>query len=263
MWLDPPRRGLSDARDPGDRDLVRRHLRGRARRAPRAVSVVSSQAELHARFGGIVPEVASRRHLELVDTVVDAALAEAGIELGRRRRARRDQRPRADRRSARRRQRGEGASRRGQRKPLVARRPPPRAHRLAAPRARAARAALPLPVASGGHTLLAGGTRARRLRAARPDARRRRRRGARQGARACSALDIPGGPAIEREPPRRATPMHSSCRSRWRQASGLDFSFSGLKTALVYMVAELGRGRLEGAPRAISPRASRPPSSTS
>ena len=29
-------------------------------------NVVSSQAELHARFGGVVPEVASRRHLELV-----------------------------------------------------------------------------------------------------------------------------------------------------------------------------------------------------
>ncbi|MDX6481646.1 MAG: hypothetical protein QOG85_2156, partial [Gaiellaceae bacterium] len=29
-------------------------------------SVVSSQADLHARYGGVVPEVASRRHLELV-----------------------------------------------------------------------------------------------------------------------------------------------------------------------------------------------------
>ena len=29
-------------------------------------NIVSSQAELHARFGGVVPEVASRRHLELV-----------------------------------------------------------------------------------------------------------------------------------------------------------------------------------------------------
>ena len=33
-------------------------------------SVVSSQAELHARYGGVVPEVASRRHLELVTPVV-------------------------------------------------------------------------------------------------------------------------------------------------------------------------------------------------
>ena len=40
-------------------------------------SVVSSQAELHARFGGVVPEVASRRHLELVGPVVREALDEA------------------------------------------------------------------------------------------------------------------------------------------------------------------------------------------
>jgi N6-L-threonylcarbamoyladenine synthase len=37
-------------------------------------SVVASQAELHARFGGVVPEVASRRHLELIAPVVDEAL---------------------------------------------------------------------------------------------------------------------------------------------------------------------------------------------
>src|SRR5919198_3106791 len=45
-------------------------------------NVVSSQADLHARFGGVVPEVASRRHLELVVPVVQEALGEAGIELG-------------------------------------------------------------------------------------------------------------------------------------------------------------------------------------
>ena len=44
-------------------------------------NVVSSQAELHARFGGVVPEVASRRHLELVLPVVREALAEADAEL--------------------------------------------------------------------------------------------------------------------------------------------------------------------------------------
>ena len=44
-------------------------------------SVVSSQAELHARFGGVVPEVASRRHLELVVPVVREALASAGRPL--------------------------------------------------------------------------------------------------------------------------------------------------------------------------------------
>ena len=44
-------------------------------------SVVSSQADLHARFGGVVPEIASRRHLELVLPVVREALGEAGASL--------------------------------------------------------------------------------------------------------------------------------------------------------------------------------------
>jgi N6-L-threonylcarbamoyladenine synthase len=44
-------------------------------------SVVSSQAELHARYGGVVPEVASRRHLELVTPVIREALAGAGATL--------------------------------------------------------------------------------------------------------------------------------------------------------------------------------------
>src|SRR5581483_10725219 len=44
-------------------------------------NVVSSQAELHARYGGVVPEVASRRHLELVAPVVREALADAGATL--------------------------------------------------------------------------------------------------------------------------------------------------------------------------------------
>jgi N6-L-threonylcarbamoyladenine synthase len=44
-------------------------------------NVVASQADLHARYGGVVPEVASRRHLELVTPVVREALGEAGAEL--------------------------------------------------------------------------------------------------------------------------------------------------------------------------------------
>jgi N6-L-threonylcarbamoyladenine synthase len=46
-------------------------------------SVVSSQADLHARYGGVVPEIASRRHLELVAPVVREALGEAGVTLDR------------------------------------------------------------------------------------------------------------------------------------------------------------------------------------
>ncbi len=43
-------------------------------------SVVSSQVELHAEFGGVVPEIAGRAHLARIVPVVRAALAEAGVE---------------------------------------------------------------------------------------------------------------------------------------------------------------------------------------
>jgi N6-L-threonylcarbamoyladenine synthase len=42
-------------------------------------SVVSSQVDLHARFGGVVPEIASRAHVELITAVVAEALVEAGV----------------------------------------------------------------------------------------------------------------------------------------------------------------------------------------
>ncbi len=44
-------------------------------------SVVSSQVDLHARYGGVVPEIASRAHVELITEVVAQALVEAGAEL--------------------------------------------------------------------------------------------------------------------------------------------------------------------------------------
>jgi N6-L-threonylcarbamoyladenine synthase len=44
-------------------------------------SVVSSQVDLHARFGGVVPEIASRAHVELINEVVEEALVEAGTDL--------------------------------------------------------------------------------------------------------------------------------------------------------------------------------------
>ena len=44
-------------------------------------NVVASQADLHARYGGVVPEVASRRHLELVVPVVTETLEQAGATL--------------------------------------------------------------------------------------------------------------------------------------------------------------------------------------
>ena len=44
-------------------------------------SVVSGQTELHAEFGGVVPEIAARAHAEKLDLCVEEALAEAGLTL--------------------------------------------------------------------------------------------------------------------------------------------------------------------------------------
>src|ERR671912_2205889 len=43
-------------------------------------SVVASQIDRHARFGGVVPEIASRAHVELLTPVIARALVEAGID---------------------------------------------------------------------------------------------------------------------------------------------------------------------------------------
>src|SRR6516165_1328238 len=44
-------------------------------------NVVASQAALHRRFGGVVPEIASRAHVERILPVIDEALAKAGCRL--------------------------------------------------------------------------------------------------------------------------------------------------------------------------------------
>lgn len=44
-------------------------------------NVLSSQVELHSRFGGVVPEIASRHHLESINSIVDQALKESGLDL--------------------------------------------------------------------------------------------------------------------------------------------------------------------------------------
>ncbi|HAJ94872.1 MAG TPA: tRNA (adenosine(37)-N6)-threonylcarbamoyltransferase complex transferase subunit TsaD [Actinobacteria bacterium] len=44
-------------------------------------NVVSSQNEIHKKYGGVVPEVASRRHIEMIDIVIMEALERAGIGL--------------------------------------------------------------------------------------------------------------------------------------------------------------------------------------
>jgi N6-L-threonylcarbamoyladenine synthase len=42
-------------------------------------NIVRSQVEEHAAFGGVVPEIAARAHVDLLDGIVDAAMKEAGI----------------------------------------------------------------------------------------------------------------------------------------------------------------------------------------
>ncbi|NOY53121.1 MAG: tRNA (adenosine(37)-N6)-threonylcarbamoyltransferase complex transferase subunit TsaD [Deltaproteobacteria bacterium] len=44
-------------------------------------NIISSQVEIHSKYGGVVPELASRHHVEQVTQVVDAALMDAGVSL--------------------------------------------------------------------------------------------------------------------------------------------------------------------------------------
>lgn len=44
-------------------------------------NVISSQIDIHTKFGGVVPEIASRKHLETINDVVDRALSDAGITM--------------------------------------------------------------------------------------------------------------------------------------------------------------------------------------
>ena len=44
-------------------------------------NIVSSQSDIHAKYGGIVPELASRRHIEMIMPIVEEALKQAGVTL--------------------------------------------------------------------------------------------------------------------------------------------------------------------------------------
>lgn len=44
-------------------------------------NVIASQVDVHAKYGGVVPELASRKHLEAISIVVDEALTKAGVTL--------------------------------------------------------------------------------------------------------------------------------------------------------------------------------------
>ncbi len=206
-----------------------------------AANVISSQG-IHDRFGGVVPEIASRHHLELIGTAVDDALARAEISLG-------DVELVAV-------TRGPG---------LVA------ALLVGFATAKAIAAAYELPlapvdhlhghvaatflqpgrlhppfvalIASGGHTFLA------RVTDPGPDyevlgqtlddaAGEAFDKGAR-----LLGLGYPGGAALERlarDGDPDAFPFPTGAR-----LGGLDFSFAGLKTALLYRVRELGERETE------------------
>jgi N6-L-threonylcarbamoyladenine synthase len=200
-------------------------------------NVISSQASAHERFGGIVPEVASRHHLELINAVVDAALADADVAL--------------DEVDAFAVTRGPGligallvgvatskALAAAARKPLIG------VNHLHGHVAANFLAPDPIEppflclIASGGHTLLAG-VRAHDsfevLGQTLDDAAGE----ALDKAARLLSLGYPGGPAIERaasggDPSAFEFPIAMTNDPR------LDFSFSGLKTAFAYAVRELG-----------------------
>ena len=210
---------------------------------PRVLSsVISSQAAAHAQFGGVVPEVASRHHLELTAPVVEAALAEAGTSL--------------DAIEAIAVTAGPGLI--GALLVGVS-----TAKALAAPRRLplipvdhlqghvAANFLEPEPleppflclVASGGHTLLAavrdhGGYEllGQTLDDAAGEAFDKVAR--------LLGLGYPGGPALE-EAARDGDPEAFEMPVAMSRDPGLDFSFSGLKTALVYLCRDLGPERVE------------------
>ena len=173
-------------------------------------SNVVSQAAFHERYGGVVPEVASRHHLDLVNAVVTAALEEAEADLPDADAVAVTQGAGADRRAPGGAEHGEGAGGRASQAADPGR-SPTRARRGKLPRAQAARPALPLPDRERRPHLLAG-VRERWVRDSRGDGRRRGWRGLRQGGPA-AGLGFPAAPR-SRVPPRAATRRRSS--SPWR-----------------------------------------------
>jgi N6-L-threonylcarbamoyladenine synthase len=205
---------------------------------PRVLSsLISSQAAAHEGFGGVVPEVAARHHLELTAPLIEAALAEAGVSL--------------DDIDAIAATAGPGligallvgistakAIAAARRLPLI-----PVDHLQGHV---AANFLEPDPLkppflcllASGGHTLLAAvrdheghEVLGQTLDDAAGEAFDKSAR--------LLGLGYPGGPALEREA-REGDPAAFEMPVAMARNPGLDFSFSGLKTALVYLCRELG-----------------------
>lgn len=203
-------------------------------------NVVASQAELHARYGGIVPEVASRRHLELVGPVLREALDRAESSLD-------DVETVAV-------TRGPGligallvglsaakALAWSRRLPLV---PVDHLHGHVA-----SLYLEPDPLeppflcllASGGHTLLLDVRDRSGYRIVGTTLDDAAGEAFDKGARVLG-LGYPGGAALDRAAREGDPTAHAFPVAR---VPGLDFSFSGLKTALLYVVRDLPAGELE------------------
>ena len=204
-------------------------------------NVVASQGLLHERYGGVVPEIASRRHLELVDAVTSDALERAAVTLHD-----------VDRVAV---TRGPGligallvgvssakalAAARGL--PLV---PVDHLHGHVV-----ASTLEPEPieppylclVASGGHTFLARVDEPSSYRILGQSLDDAAGEAFDKGARLLG-LGYPGGPAVDRLA-RDGDPTAFEF-PRSLPGHGLDFSFSGLKTSLLYRLRDLGEGERE------------------
>jgi N6-L-threonylcarbamoyladenine synthase len=199
-------------------------------------NVVASQGLLHERYGGVVPEIASRRHLELIDAVIDDALERAGSSL--------------DEAEVVAVTRGPGLIGAllvgvSSAKALAAARGLPLApvdhlagHVLASTLGeRPVEPPFMCLVASGGHTFLARVDEPPAYRILGQTLDDAAGEAFDKGARLLG-LGYPGGPALDRlardgDPSAFDFPQSLP-------GDGLDFSFSGLKTALLYRVRDLG-----------------------
>ena len=198
-------------------------------------NVVSSQG-IHTRYGGVVPEIASRHHLELVNAVVDDALARAGAALDDVELVAVTQGPGLV-----------GALLIGvaTAKGLAAARRLPLAPVDHLQGHVAANYLAPDPIeppflcliASGGHTLLARVSEHGSFEPLGQTLDDAAGEAFDKGARLLG-LGYPGGPALSKlaaQGDSRAFAFPTAAR-----VGGLDFSFAGLKTALLYKVRELG-----------------------
>ena len=204
-------------------------------------SRVASQGLLHARYGGVVPEIASRRHLELIDAVAADALESAGATL-----------EDVDSVAVTRGPGLIGALLVGVSwaKALAAARGLPltpvdhlHGHVVASTlRPEPIEAPYLCLVASGGHTFLARVDDPRSYTLLGQTLDDAAGEAFDKGARLLG-LGYPGGPEVDRLARQGDPEAFGFPRSA--PGDGLDFSFSGLKTALLYKIRDLGEAQAE------------------